>query len=82
MLKVKIEQKFLEEYLIQIFIVISLFKLKETNVKESEEKLSSLKTAFITNSKILDGQKDTDLVNIESEKELNQIYVKDILKKD
>lgn len=49
--------------------------------KESEEKLTSLKTSFITNSKNIKWTKETDFVNSESEKELNQIDVKDILKR-
>lgn len=56
------------------------FKLRNKR-KESEEQLSSLKTAFITNSKNIRWTKNIDLVNIESEKELNQIDVKDILKR-
>ncbi len=56
------------------------FKLKNKR-KESEEKLSNLKTAFITNSKNIRWTRNIDFVNIESEKELNQIDVKDILKR-
>lgn len=56
------------------------FKLRNKR-KESEEQLSSLKTAFITNSKNIRWTKNIDFVNIESEKELNQIDVKDILKR-
>lgn len=49
--------------------------------KESEEQLISLKTSFITNSKNIRWTKNTDFFNIESQKELNQIDVKDILKR-
>ncbi len=49
--------------------------------RENEEKLSSLKTSFITNTQNIRWTDEKDLVNIQSEKELNQIDIKDILER-